>query len=663
VFNSMRKAASLRLLALLLAAGLAAALHLSGIEPYLAAERFAHDLRVRLSTRVAQERRVVIVDIDEASLARIGPWPWPRTRIADLVEALAQDYRASLIGLDIVFPDPRPEDGTLRRVLARSPVVLAQVFDPSPDSGNRSGRLADPLPGPARHLAGSTGNSPGSLTGSAPLAGSLPMALPASEAGGFVANHAGFLFPGVRVGHITPTLDGDGKVRRLQAVWCHQGHCAVPLGLRMFMALTGARSLEPVLAAWGGTALRLEPEAGLRLPLGPDGAVLLPYRLAPEALAYVPAADVLSRQAPRELLENALVLVGSTALGLGDRVATPLSSLTPGVAVHAELLSALLDDVAVRDFPYPGWIMAAMGLAWSLLLVAFARQEMHPWRLVAWAVAGLATWGMANLLLWRQLGWAVPVWPVWIFQMTAFALLAPLENRQAWRQLGGLVRQVSSYIPAPVVQRLLGEGRGVAPGLDAEQRLLTVLFADMRGFTTLAEQETPERVALLVQRLLSELSAAVVSHGGTVEKFTGDGLMAIWGAPDPDPEHAPHALQAAAALQERVAALQPWLAGHGFPALRLVVGINTGQAVVGIYGNASHRAYTAHGDAVNVGERIQRLTRDLGISILFGEATAGLLPAGSAAFVGRYPVPGRQEPVAVWCRTEDFPPGPKAESI
>ena len=361
--------------------------------------------------------------------------------------------------------------------------------------------------------------------------------------------------------------------------------------------------------------------------------------------------SVLSGQAPPEVLRNALVLVGSTALGLGDRVATPLSPLSPGVAVHVEMLASLLDNAPARELAQPGGILFGAGLAWTLLLLWWGRHDMHPWRLIGWALGGAALWGLGNWLLWRELGWAVPVWPVWIFLMLAFALLAPLENRRAWKQLGGLVRQVSSYIPAPVVQRLLGEQP--PPGLDAERRVLTVLFADLRGFTTLAEQSSPERVALLVQKLLSELSAAVMRHGGTVEKFTGDGLMAIWGAPMPDSEQAAHALAAGVELQTTMQTLQPWFAEHGFPPMALGVGINTGEAVVGIYGNASHRAYTAHGDAVNVGERIQRLTRETGIPLLLGEATAQQLPAGRCTYVGEYAVAGRKGSVAVWCRAED----------
>jgi adenylate cyclase len=622
-------ASMLRLLALALAGLLVYLVVAYKPQVYQAMERLAYDARIVWTQRIAAEQRVVVVDIDESSLTAIGPWPWPRDKVATLIERLHRDYHAGLIGIDMIFPEPRLGDARLRQVLQASPVVLAQVFDPAPDSNNRSGSLADLVD--AQEVA----------------------PRPLLQAGGYLANHEGLLFPGVLAGHITPTLDSDGKVRRLQAVWCFQGQCSSTLALRMLMQLAGAQRVQFMADGRGGEFIRLQPESGIDIPVDTTGGLILPYRLTPDAIRYVSAANVLTGTVDPEIFANALVLVGSTALGLGDRIVTPVSPLSPGVAVHVELLTALLDDALIRPLPWADFVLLAVCLLWSLFLLWAVRQTMHPWRLLALSAGGVLLWGAGNILLWRQFSLALALWPVWLFQVFAFILLAPLETRRAWAHLGSLARQVSSYIPAQIVERML-HAPAMRSGLDAEQKAVTVLFADLRNFTTLAEQQTPERVAQLVQKVLGAWSDCVMQYGGVIEKFTGDGLLAIWGTQDADPQQAAKALAAAEAMQGALHDMQAWLQLEGFPPLAMGVGINTGPAVVGIYGSDSHRAYAAHGDAVNVGERIQRLTRETGIPLLLGEASTHLLSGVPLRHVGRYGVQGRVAQVSVWCREADW---------
>lgn len=625
---SLTSARWLRLLVIVCAAILSWSVDYSGWSAYQAAERFLHDQRIKMSPKITTERRIIIADIDEQSLAEIGAWPWNRATLGQLIQRLDGEYHAAIIGLDIVFPDPRPEDTQLKSMFAQSPVVLAQVFDADDKSVNHFGRLGDSV--------------------------ALPPAFPAGIAYGYIANHAQLQPPGVAIGHITPTLDSDGVVRRLQAVWCYQQTCSPTLGLRIFMHLTGANALINVAHPWQGNTLELSPDAGIHIPLAEDGSIVLPYRLGPDAFTVVSAADLLQGKADPELLANSIVLIGSTALGVGDRITTPQGSLMPGITIHAELLAGLLDNFYITHPPYASLIWLLVTALWGGVLLLLRDNQLHPWKVLLWSTSGGIIWGIANLLLWHHYGLELPLTPVWIFLLLSFTLIVPVENLRTLKQLGGLVTQVSSYIPASVVRRLLDTPARQSATPETDQRLVTVLFADLRGFTTFAEQSSPEKVALLVQKMLSELSAIVAAHGGIIEKFTGDGLMAIWGAPDPDPYHAQHALDAAVDMQARIQALQPWFAEHDFPKMRLGVGINTGEAVVGIYGNRDHRSYSAHGDAVNVGERIQRLTKETGIPVLFGATTADQLSARQSVAVGSYPVAGRQQYVTVHCRPEDY---------
>jgi len=181
----------------------------------------------------------------------------------------------------------------------------------------------------------------------------------------------------------------------------------------------------------------------------------------------------------------------------------------------------------------------------------------------------------------------------------------------------------------------------------SEIRVLSVLVADLRGFTRATEGKSPAQAAQLVQKCLEALSAGVSLYGGTIEKFTGDGLMAIWGAPHADPEHARHALQAALHMQGEVRALAGWLKENGFNPMRVSIGINTGEMAVGIFGK-THRAWTAHGDAVNLATRIEQLTRELGVDLLVGEETARHLRFVDMENMGAHLVKGRQEKVTVY---------------
>lgn len=616
------------------------------------AERAAYDTLVSASPPVAQEERLVIIDIDERSLAQYGAWPWPRKTVARLVDELVRRHQVGLLGLDIVFPLRRDGDPQLRAALDRPAVVMSQTLDFSAISDNRVGELAGRVAVDGRRLA--------------------------PQAGGYVANDPGVLPAGAAVGHISPVIDDDGRIRRIYPVACVAGDCTMALALRMYAQLTAAGRAAPGLAFTAdGSRLKvgLRDDVPLELPLDPQRALVVPYRVAPGGFPVLSAADVMDKSRALPWLENSIVLVGSSALGVGDRVATPLAKLTPGVEVHAQLLVALLDRSFIH--PLPGTAPVFLMLAAVILLSYIAwpgrgRSLMLGWPLLA--LAG-ATLPLAWLLLDRSL--LLPLTPLSLMVLVVTALTMLQQNMALSARVRRLGTQFSQFLPASLVGRVLRDAR---IGPETERHMMTVLIVDVRGFTAASEDKTPEQIAGFAQKCFEVLSAEVARYQGTVEKYTGDGLMALWGAPAAEDapsgqaaallhvrpaargphagtdlghaRYAARAVSAAVAMQHAVDRLSGWFAEQGYGQLKLSIGLNTGPMSVGVFGGQAHLAWSAQGQAFNIASRIEGLTRDVGENLLMGEATAQLLSPDAVRKVGDFAVKGVSAPVAVYALQE-----------
>lgn len=576
----------------------------------------------------ATERRVVIVDIDEDSLAYAGAWPWPRERIAALSDALQQQgARAQL--MDIVFPEARQGDSELAQRQGTLPLHVGQIFALNPDA-SRVGTLSGAL-------------------------GKLPCQPPLPVAGGYVANTPELAR---NAGHITPMLDGDGGVRRIAPIICHQNHAYPALAL---LSLSPEQPLQASYQAGHGLLapqgwLHL-PQLGLSLPLDADGTTRLGYALPRSAFSAVSAADVLTGRTPAGLLQGAIALVGATAFGIGDTVVTPLSGNTPGVEVHAQFISGLLDG----RLPHTPRAAAFMQLGFCLLgaalllLVATVRRQQHRFMLplAGLGLALLAYLGHATLLLEGGLwvGWAMPA----LFLQLAGLALASAEFAIARRERERLYRNLSSYLPEQVAARIAHhEPVGT---LDAERREITVLFADLRNFSAYCEARPPEEAAALLHAFFSTAHRVVQAHGGIIEEFVGDAIMAIWNAPEACPKHPERALQAAHALAREIPQLFPEEAPPGLEPLAVGIGLETGKALVGSFGPAERRTHTALGETVTVAARLQAMTVDLASPIVVGPGTAACLPEAGLVSVGSFLLEGLQRP-----RTLYLPPPPASPS-
>lgn len=586
----------------LLAIGLQWA-ELSGISGQL--ELTLKDSLWRRTADATPETRIVIVDLDEDSLQRIGPWPWPRARLADLLETLSSELGARAIGLDMVLPAPSDPQGDarLQALSALAPVVWGQVFDLTPR------------------------NPP--IASGVPSAGTGPWTKYPVPATGYLANHAG-LAQARCAGQISSVLDSDGAVRRLPLVvqWARQQH--LTLSLALFQC-------DPATAASVPALLQSAPQAVWEVP----------YTRRLDAYTVVPAASVLQGEADPALFKGRWVLVGSSALGLNDTVAIPIHASVPGVMVHAQALTAWLDQLAQPRQTWPQ-LARAVAVGWSLgtlALLALAMLRWRAWLLLPMVAAFLALWlGVVapQLLQWRQ-PFAVSGPPL---AYSAVLLLVPLAWWLAQRERRQLVQAFSTYVAPTVLDTMLREG--LDKPLTPRHAHITVLSADMQNYTGLTAGGTLQDSAELTRGFLQCITAPLLRHHGTLDKYTGDGLVAFWGAPLPESDASDRAIQAAI---EMVQAVRQWNSARmirGLPPARVRIGIESGHALVGDLGTQFRSTYTAVGNCINRASKIQSAAREQPHDILVGEAAAAAITSVRMLKVMDLPWNDQRPPTALY---------------
>ncbi len=559
------------------------------------ADEWLRDHFIRARTESTAEARVAVIDIDEASLAAAGPWPWPRERIATLMETALGHYGARAVALDLVFPEAGDAEGDLRlAMLARhGPVVLAQAFDYV-----------------QRTIPLRIGRADGGLA--APATQGVPNAY------GYIANHAG-LGQARQVGNIGFEPDSDGTIRRLPMMTAFEGRRYPTLSLALLGCCDGAASAH-------GYAKGVK-----RIPFSRDWS----------AYTVVAAGDILNGRAPVDLLKGRLVLVGSSSLGLTDRVATPLNASTSGLMVHAAMLTTLLDEQAGRaPSDLPGqWI----ALLFSVIVAAAAAYVFS--RLSALAsVAMLAGASVAWLLL---AYWITPHDA--LFSTTGplasnlflLAVAVPFDWQVSQRRSDRLLGTLNQYVASAVVDELLR--RNLKDPLTPVQCHVTTLIADMEGYTTHVESLSVEEAAQVTRDFLDCLTRPVMARCGTLDKYTGDGLVAFWGAPLPVAEHADLAVDAAVAILAEVRDFNLLRQAAGRRPIRVRIGIESGLAMAGDFGTSSRSIYTAVGDSVNVASRLQELGRELPYDIIIGQGTAAAVKRHHLQFLGDIVLRGKEK--------------------
>ncbi|MBN1664271.1 MAG: adenylate/guanylate cyclase domain-containing protein [Deltaproteobacteria bacterium] len=625
-------------------------------------EAFSYDMRLNLTMPGTQDDRIVIIDIDEKSLAEFGRWPWSRDKIALMLDHLFDYYGAAVVGFDVVFAE-RDESSGLQ-VLER----LAKTDLKS------DGMFQEVLPGLRKHLDynelfAQKLKSRNVVLGyyfsndSDRTAGQLPPPVftkKTLKAGnteflkttGYGANLPELQANALSGGHFNPYVDPDGVTRRIPILQEHRGAYYEALSVAVVRNLLGSPPLiagVPEGVGSGGEKYNKLEElrfADLKIPVDEKVCAFIPYRGKQGSFKYLSAGDVLQKRIDKKQLEGAIVLIGTSAAGLMDLRATPVAPVYPGVEIHANMIAGILD----QNIKYqPAYVLAMeiLMLLTAGLLLSFLLPFLTPLKATLLCLGLLMLAAGVNVSAW----YADMVLP-----LASSALMIPLlfavnmtygfftETRIKHR-ITGLFGQ---YIPKELVEEMSRNPENFASSLEGENREMTVLFSDVRNFTTISEGLPAKELTKLMNEYMTPMTYVIQKHRGTIDKYIGDAIMAFWGAPLPDEAHARNAILAALDMQETLNSLRPQFIERGWPEVRIGVGINSGVMHVGDMGSEFRRAYTVLGDAVNLGSRLEGITKEYGVGIIVGERTRNAVSDVLFRELDRVQVKGKDLPVAIY---------------
>jgi adenylate cyclase len=650
-----------------------ALLHASGLMPIFVLQRLddiIYDTRLRATMPKTLDERVVIVDIDEKSLAEIGRWPWGRNRLADLVNELFDRQKVALVGFDVVFAEPDESSGLKRlkqlaqaelkdqpgfaerlnqmqasldydalfaKALEKRPVVLGYFF-----TSDAEGRVSGVLPPPVMQKESLHGR---------------PIVFYSWNGYGSNIEQLGRAAP--MAGFFNPIIDTDGVVRSIPLVSEYKGAYYEALSLAMYRMLIGLPSVEPGfppqdrLVTRGYQhldSIRLRKGQGtLAIPVADKVASLIPFRgpggVNGGTFKYVSAADVVNKRIPEGSLKDKIILVGTTAQGLLDLRVTPVGETYPGVEAHANVISGLLDgNIFVKPDYTVGYdvvvlLLAGLTLAFSLPLLSATRAILASAAVLA-AVVGLNFW------LYTAHGLVLPLSAFLVMALTAFGLNMSYGYFVESRSKRDLANLFGTYVPPELVDEMVKDPASYT--MAAASKELTVLFCDMRGFTKMSETMEPTKLQELLNSVFSRLTDQIRSNRGTIDKYMGDCVMAFWGAPVDIPNHAHMAVKASMEMANAVRKVNEEHRAKGIPEIGIGIGLNTGTMCVGDMGSHIRQAYTVIGDAVNLGSRLEGLSKIYGVDIVVSESTRKLAPEFAWQELDRVRVKGKDQAVAIF---------------
>lgn len=605
--------------------------------------------------------QVVIVDIDEASLVRHGQWPWSRDLVAQLVEQIAA-ARPRVLGLDIVFAEPDRSSPKqvlpkLSNYLPSLDAVLRQPLPEPLDYDLRLGQALSTLPSVlgypfqttlAAGLAAGESPWPSATIQLVPdTADYSQLALPKARRA--VINIADVAL-GESEGFFNVFPDRSGTVRRVPLIMAFQTLPYPSLALEMVRIGHGQQVIR--LHSVGSSQRPdrrglLGVEVGERfLPTDDRGQVTVNYRGPSHSFRYLSAAEVLAGH-HHELLRDRYVLLGTSAAGLLDLRATPFSSVVPGVEIHATIIDNVLQgDLFAHDRLTEAGLTVSILLVGGLLLSACL------------AFGGPVSGGLSGLLLLAavlvgnyqlfflrhiQLGLIYPLLSFGVL----FVLLTLYNYFYSTREKRFIHGAFGQYVSPQVVSELVKNPAKLT--LSGEQKELSVLFSDIRNFTTLSEQMDTIQLAGFMNDYLSVMSDIVMAEQGMVDKYIGDAIMAMWGAPLEDDQHAARAVRCALRMIEALAPLNDTFAARGLPVIDIGIGINTGLMQVGNFGSAKRFNYTVLGDHVNLSSRLEGLNKNYGTRLLISEYTRRQIGESFCCrLIDRVRVKGKSQAVAIY---------------
>ncbi len=598
------------------------------------------DLRFLSRGKIPTSDKVALVTVDEKSLDELGRWPWPRTRMAQLLDALVK-AEAGVVGFDIVWAEPdensdlksltavkqklaelklsnreldrylvealktADSDRILAESLARSQRgILGYFFHFSPREGagkREKEPPKDPPPLTSFNLVKFTSEEAARVPlfeASYPEV-NIPVISQAAEGAGYFN-----IFP-----------DPDGTVRWAPLVIKYQDRFYCSLSLAVLQKYREGSPLALRIAEFGVEQVRL---GKLSIPTNEEGRVLINYRGPQKTFPHYSATDVIHGRVPPEAFQGKIVLVGATAIGIYDMRVTPFEHVFPGLEIHANVIDSILQGQFLHR---PNWIslvdilvIAGVGL----ILGGLLPRVRALWGALVGGGLFLSVLALGKILFESQGVWMNLTFPtlnlVFIYLgVTGYRYMT--EEREKKKIRGAF----QYYLTASVVEEMLKDPDKLKLG--GEKKDLTVLFSDIRGFTSISENMTPEGLVKLLNEYLTSMTDMVFKHDGLLDKYIGDAVMAVWGAPLDQPDHAKRACLTALDMLDELHRLQKKWSAEGLPVLNIGIGVNAGPMVVGNMGSDRRFNYTVMGDSVNLGSRLEGLNKVYGTNIIVSQMT------------------------------------------
>jgi adenylate cyclase len=627
-------------------------------------DNIIYDARLRLTMPGKGDARVVILDIDERSLGEVGRWPWSRNVMARLVNKLFDEHKVLQLGFDVVWAERDTSSGmevldALAQKELREAAAYQATYRHLRANLDYDGIFAASLKGRPVVLGYYFNGETNAVRANAIPEPILPKGTFAGRKvafarwNGFTGNLPIYQQNAFAAGHFNPLVDDDGVSRRVPMVMEFDGQYYEPFSLAMVRTYVAAGSgakpaVEPGFPSGQERYGRMEwiRVGPYTIPVDDEAAALIPFRGPKGTFDYVSLTDVLHDRVKPEQLRGKIAIIGTTAPGLQDLRSTPVGSTYPGVEAHANMIAGIIGHGLKQK---PAYMLGAeivllliAGVALSLLLPTVSAL----WATLAASVAMLLIAGM-DIALWTQAGLVLPLATsilmiAFLYTMNmSYGYFVESRSKRQFTELFG------QYVPPELVDRMAAD-----PGkysMEPKAVELSILFSDVRGFTSISEALKPEELREFINEYLTDMSGIIRSrYNGTLDKYIGDAIMAFWGAPVEDPRHARNAVLAALAMQKECKVLNENFVARGWPEIRIGIGVNSGNVRVGDMGSKVRRAYTAMGDAVNVASRLEGRTKSYGVGILVGEATRKAVPDMVFREVDRIKVKGKDEALTIY---------------
>ncbi len=561
--------------------------------------------------------RVAIVTLDEKSLDVEGRWPWSRSKMAELLRKL-QKYGPKLVEMDIVFAEPSAGDDELQKVIRQNGnTVLGYFFFQNVAEREKAAIRSEKMEQSFQTIL------PTALPDITDVQKTLrPMA-------GLVSNIPTLATAARSQGYFNAFADRDGVIRRAPLVITYKNKIFPSMTLKTYSL--DQDGFDPLLTQDTEGLLMGMSIGTKQVPVNTRGEVMINYR-GREAFPTYSATDILHDRVPEDALKDKVVLIGATAIGIYDLRVTPISPNLPGIFIQA----SLLDNLIHGDFlTLPLLAKFAVFLEMLAMSVLFVLVLNHPKAKIFWGlllvgpVLGLQWY--ASIAFFERLTIVPFVVPSLYILMTVFTIII-YRGLVEEREKRFIRTAFQSYLHPDLVEEMTQNLDKLKLG--GEKRECTILFSDVRNFTSISENMDPAVLLELMNAYFDPVSQAIIEEGGYIDKFIGDAVMAIFGAPNRMEDHAARACRAALRMKKLVADLEPrFREKYGIEAFKIGIGLNTGDVTVGNIGTSKRLNYTVMGDAVNLASRLESATKELGVTACMSEAT---YEQAKGSITGRY---------------------------